>query len=39
LVLAKLPWGDGPLVIEKIIARQPMAHFVLNGQGLAGIKD
>jgi hypothetical protein len=36
LVLAELPWRDGPLVIERIIATEPSAHFVVNERGLVG---
>ena len=36
LVLAKLPVGDGPLVIEKIIAKEPVGRLVLTEHGFVG---
>ncbi len=38
LVLAKLPVGDGPLLIEKIIAKQPIGRMVLTEHGFVGSK-
>lgn len=38
LVLAKLPIGDGPLLIEKIIAKQPVGRMVLTEHGFVGSK-
>jgi hypothetical protein len=39
LHLAKLPWGDGPLVIKRIIIKQPSAHFILTENGLLGTRN
>jgi hypothetical protein len=36
LALTKLPFGDGPLVIERIAVREPSVHLVMNEQGLVG---
>jgi hypothetical protein len=38
LHLAKLPWGDGPLVIKRIIIKEPSAHFILTENGLLGTR-
>lgn len=38
LVLAKLPVGDGPLLIEKIVAKQPTGRMVLTEHGFVGSK-
>jgi hypothetical protein len=38
LQLAKLPLGDGPLVIKRIIIKEPSAHFILNENGLVGTR-
>ena len=37
LQLAKLPFGEGPLVIERIDLRDPQIHFVITEQGLLGM--
>jgi len=34
LALAKVPWGSGPLVIEKIIAKNPSFNFIREIGGL-----
>jgi hypothetical protein len=39
LHLAKLPWGDGPLVIKRIIIKEPSAHFILTENGLLGTRN
>ena len=36
LALAELPLGKGPLVIERIIVREPSAHLIVNEHGLVG---
>lgn len=38
LALAKLPVGDGPLVIERIIAKDPVGRLVLTEHGFVGGK-
>jgi hypothetical protein len=38
LHLAKLPLGDGPLVIKRIIIKQPSAHLILKETGLLGAR-
>ena len=38
LVLAKLPIGSGPLMIEKIIVKQPLGRLVMTEEGLIGRK-
>src|SRR5258706_6753938 len=39
LHLAELPWGDGPLVIKRIIIKAPSAHFILTENGLLGTRN
>jgi hypothetical protein len=39
LHLAKLPWGDGPLVIKRMIIKAPSAHFILTENGLLGTRN
>ncbi|MDB5318813.1 MAG: hypothetical protein JWN40_444 [Phycisphaerales bacterium] len=39
LHLAQLPWGDGPLVIKRIIIKQPSVHFILTENGLLGTRN
>src|SRR5690606_9482627 len=36
LALAKLPFGDGPLVIRRLILTDPAIHLIRTPQGLIG---
>ena len=38
LRLAELPFGEGPLVIERIEVRQPEVHLVLTEDGVTGTR-
>ena len=38
IALAKLPFGDGPLVVERILLDQPGIHMIKTADGLLGQK-
>src|SRR4051812_26760699 len=39
LALAEIPWGDGPLVIQKINIREPSVQLIFTDRGVLGFKD
>src|SRR5947207_13015300 len=39
LVLAKMPWGDGPLVIERIIVEEPSVRVIIADNGQVDGRD
>ena len=39
LSLVKIPWGDGPLLIERVVIDQPSVNLIFDEKGLVGSKE
>jgi hypothetical protein len=38
LSLAEIPWRDRPLIIKRVVIREPSIHLVMNEDGLVGAR-